>query len=481
MPTLTARAIEALKPKSKPYRLRADAGLYLWVYPTGLKRWASRYVIKGKQKQYTYPKPYGLSNDSCMTLAQACGENERIQNLAKTGIDVEEYDEKLLKKEEEKKAEQEIKNKTFSELLKTWLSDGVARKDGNAELQRMFNKDVLPTLGKKRVSDITESDIRSVLRKIVKDRKTNRIAVRIYQDIVQLFKWAEERQPWRKLLSEGNPSKLVKIKQIIEPEYEDIYGRRERLLSDEEILELRDHFRESEKEFQQATATKKLSITRPLPQEFQLAVWTCLSTLCRIGELLMSEWKHINFKTGEWLVPKANVKSTRGGRQDLLVFLSPFALKQFKALYELTGHTQWCFPNTKVSAHINEKIPTQHIRDRQTMFRDLKDGKLAHRKTDNSLVLSNGQNGKWTPHDLRRTGATMMQKLKILQVIIDRCQNHVEESKVRRHYQLYDYADEKKEAWEKWGNYLEALLDNNLTNHDCAPAKKHDLIHLLAS
>jgi len=45
--------------------------------------------------------------------------------------------------------------------------------------------------------------------------------------------------------------------------------------------------------------------------------------------------------------------------------------------------------------------------------------------------------------------------------IIDRCQNHVihtGKNRVRRHYQLYDYADEKQAAWAKLGDYLERLL-----------------------
>lgn len=33
--------------------------------------------------------------------------------------------------------------------------DGVARKDGNAELQRRFNKDLLPALGKTSVSSVS--------------------------------------------------------------------------------------------------------------------------------------------------------------------------------------------------------------------------------------------------------------------------------------------------------------------------------------
>lgn len=53
--------------------------------------------------------------------------------------------------------------------------------------------------------------------------------------------------------------------------------------------------------------------------------------------------------------------------------------------------------------------------------------------------------GEWTPHDLRRTGAAMMQAWGISLDVIDRCQNRVlAGSRVRRHYLHNDYAEEKK-------------------------------------
>ncbi|MCZ8404788.1 hypothetical protein O9570_25265 [Achromobacter xylosoxidans] len=54
-----------------------------------------------------------------------------------------------------------------------------------------------------------------------------------------------------------------------------------------------------------------------------------------------------------------------------------------------------------------------------------------------------------------------MESLGIDPNIIDRCQNHVihtGKNRVRRHYQLYDYADEKQAAWAKLGDYLGRLL-----------------------
>ena len=71
----------------------------------------------------------------------------------------------------------------------------------------------------------------------------------------------------------------------------------------------------------------------------------------------------------------------------------------------------------------------------------------------------------WTSHDLRRTGATMMQELGIGMDIIDRCQNHVlASSKVRRHYLKYEYKVEKTEAFEKLGKKLQGILKDSNVN-----------------
>ena len=109
---------------------------------------------------------------------------------------------------------------------------------------------------------------------------------------------------------------------------------------------------------------------------------------------------------------------------------------------------------------------SKQIGDRQSRFKKARDGgprkPMKNRKHDDSFVLASGVNGAWTPHDLRRTGATLMQSLGISMEIIDRCQNHVlGGSKVRRSYLHYDYADEKQLAWERLGNRIESILNPN--------------------
>jgi integrase len=87
---------------------------------------------------------------------------------------------------------------------------------------------------------------------------------------------------------------------------------------------------------------------------------------------------------------------------------------------------------------------------------------LSKRAQSNLLVLSKGKKGNWVMHDLRRTGATMMQMLGVNPDVIDRCQSHIiAGSKVRRHYLQYDFAKEKKDAWDALGDRLDIVLNSS--------------------
>lgn len=346
------------------------------------------------------------------------------------------------------------KNLTVRDLYEVWLKDGVFRKDGNAALKRLMEKDALPFIGHTPVRSLTEKQIQDVYRKVI-DRGTERTAVDLSNSIGQMMRWAEKRQPWRALLIDGNPAELVNVKKLVSHDYTE---ERDRVLSFKEIRELKNIFTRMDQDY--AEAKCKYDVERPLLPETQIALWICLSTLSRIGELLMAQWSHVDLEKREWFIPAENTKAHRGNKQDQVVYLSDFALTQFETLKKLTGNTQWLFPANDPKTHVSVKTVSKQVGDRQIKFKSRKD--LKNRVNSNALVLSGGE---WTPHDLRRTGATVMQSLGVPLEVIDRCQNHIiAGAKVRRHYLHYEYAAEKAAAWTKLGNLIEAILANdNLT------------------
>jgi integrase len=467
---MTVKEVAALKPKDKPYKKNVDAGLQIRVAPNGIKTWIVQYVIGGKQREYRLARHYGATTDGgYLSLQDARIEATRIRALARDGLDYQVQVQQERAAAEQRRLEQEAlqaqrqsqaqrDSLTVTDLFEAWICDGVRRKDGNAELRRSFGHDVLPYLGSRRVKDVTEHDLRAVLRRLV-ERDVNRLAVMLCGDLTQMFRWAEKRQPWRRLLAECNPVDLLEIEKIVSPEY-DIRNERDRVLSDAEIRELLDRFAAMEADYE--AATNKRSARRPLERKSQLAILIMLGTLCRVGEMSQARWEHIDFETGEWFIPGEATKGNAATQTDFTVYLSDFALAQFGELKRLTGVSLWCFPAADLEGPVNPKSLAKQIGDRQMRFKKDKAGNprrpMKGRVADDSLVLSQGARGEWTPHDLRRTGAVLMQRLGVSLEIIDQCQHHVlPGSKTRRHYLHYDYAKEKREAWQRLGDHLTTL------------------------
>lgn len=72
----------------------------------------------------------------------------------------------------------------------------------------------------------------------------------------------------------------------------------------------------------------------------------------------------------------------------------------------------------------------------------------------NALRLSGK---KWTPHDLRRTGATYMGDLGVRVEVIEKCLNHTEQNRLIRTYQRQEQRPQMIDAWLMLGKHLEKI------------------------
>lgn len=62
----------------------------------------------------------------------------------------------------------QIQFKTVQDLFDDWCANGVARKDGNAALERAFNKDILPAIGSMPVKDVLPEHLMNCYRQLLK-------------------------------------------------------------------------------------------------------------------------------------------------------------------------------------------------------------------------------------------------------------------------------------------------------------------------
>jgi len=402
-------------------------------------------------KRYALPiGTYGPGDDAAtMTLSDARQKAMELASLHKTGIkNIREHleseeaarvavrDAKLAQLEAEKaiaatEQARQANRKSVTELFEHWAKvDLVNRKDGGAEVRRMFEKDVLPFIGSVAVIDVKKGHITEVTDAMLA-RGVNRAAKIAFSLMRQMFRFAVDRD-----LIEHDPSAGIRKAKIGGKDVE-----RDRVLSDDEIRLL-----------SQKATEAGLQVTT------EAAIWIALSTCCRIGELLSSRWEHIDFEQRTWLIPGENSKNGKPHT----VTLSGFAVNQFKRAQNINGKSTWCYPNTDDSGPVCSKTVTKQLGDRQ---RQPEQGAMSRRSAKAQALLLPG--GKWTPHDLRRTGATLMTALGVLPEVAERCLNHTEDNKMKRIYQRHSYAVEMGSAWKILGEYLETLT-NIKADYACA-------------
>ncbi len=439
---LTVKELEALTEVDKGKRLRDGNNLIGTVRVTSkgisvLFRW--RYRFDGKIKDYTcgtWPNESLKSIRDRRSKAEAIlregkdpGQDRVIARTSKKAEQAEilAIQNKRIADAEALKARMSV-NSLFDQWAAIELKD---RKDCGAEIRRAFSKDVLPKIGKLAVEDVKKSHIMVVLDTFLA-RGVNRMAKRTLADMRQMFRFAEQRD-----IIQHDPTAKIRKSRIGGEDTE-----RDRVLSEAEIRELRDKLPEGR--FLHST---------------ELAVWIQLATCCRIGEILAAKWEHVDMDNATWRIPEENSKNGKAH----VVHLSPFAIDKFKRLKEINGTGEWCYPDRTGEKAVCPKTITVQIRDRQ------RGRALSNRSSaPDALKLSGGE---WTPHDLRRTGATMMSSLGVLPAVIDKCLNHTEQNRVTRTYQRHDYASEQREAWRLLGDRLELLLNTTADNVITLPRK----------
>ncbi|MDX9976348.1 MAG: tyrosine-type recombinase/integrase [FCB group bacterium] len=324
-------------------------------------------------------------------------------------------------------AKRQAARRSVSHLFESWAKvELIQHKDGGKEARRMIALHVLPVIGELAVADVRKSHIAEVLDPML-SRGTPRMAKVILGKMRQMFRFAVERD-----LIEADPTATFKKSKVGGKDVE-----RDRVLSEEEIREL------AQKAPQAALAYST-----------ETAIWVQLSTCCRIGELLAARWDHLDLKGGTWNIPAENSKNGKPHT----IYLSEFAVVQFEKLKTLNGNSAWCYPNRDDDGPVDSKSVTRQVGDRQ------RDGRIALSKRSPHTAALMLKGGRWTPHDLRRTGATLMTILGVLPEVAERCLNHVEENRIKRVYQRHTYTNEMREAWRLLGERLELLTRADTSN-----------------
>ncbi|MBF6650081.1 site-specific integrase [Methylobacter sp. BlB1] len=423
---ISAAKFKNLQPADKDQLISDGDSLFISVRSIkngGAKSFRMAYRINGKQRWIT------LKADS---LAAARLERDTYKNWLLQGKEPDiERNLEIERQRARQLAEQEALAKlntrlTVNDLFIRWHDIALANYKERNEIVRMFNKDVLPILGGLFVEDVRKSHITAVTDALLL-RGVNRMAKRILGLMRQMFRFAVDRD-----ILETDPTAKIQKSKIGGKDVE-----RDRVLSEDEIRALAEKMPDAG--FMKST---------------ECAIWIALSTLCRVGELSKARYNDINFEQRIWNIPEYNSKNGKAH----FIYLSDFALAQFKLLRSLRTQDVWLFPNHDGISHVSEKSISKQLGSRQSVTI------LTNRSKNNQALVMPG--GKWTMHDLRRTGATLMSAMGISPDVIEKCLNHTEENRMKRIYQRYDMKAEQRNAWQLLGDKLNELTLQKQTIED---------------
>ena len=333
--------------------------------------------------------------------------------------------------------------RTVNELATRWERDYLAlkHKDKGTHAIAAYRRHVGPLIGGVRLTAVRKLHVLSVIQPIAASGR-KRTAAALLGLMRQLFTWGIRHD----FLTIDPTAALVKS---------DFAGRtdpRERVLSSDEIVDLAKRMTAQRR----AGPPGRERVWDVVPKPVQAAVWVMLATLARVGELSQARWEHVDEEAGTWIIPADHAKNGLVH----VVHLSPFACRHLGYLRSYACGSDWILPDRDGKDHINVQALNKALRDRQRG-----DGERAHqgRSSQATALLLSG--GIFTAHDLRRTGATLMQSLGVEPPIIERCLNHVEPSKLVRTYQRSDMMPERRDAFLRLGSLLDRLVPSEATEH----------------
>ena len=321
-------------------------GLTFTLSAQGTATWTLRYRIAGKAKELTLGRYPDLSLAEARKIAAA----KRVD--VHQVIDVAAV--KQLKKAESKLVG------NVEQLANLWLNNTVRSRHKHPEVtERVFRRDILPTLGKRDTKVITTAEITRLLATINASGRPT-IANDVLRYLKAMFAYGESLG-----MVDRNPAERIRLEHAGGQE-----KSRTRALSTSEITKLLIAIKEAGTKF---------------GRDNELAVMLLLALACRKMELFGATWEEFDFLNHKWRIPGTRVKT--GESRELA--LSPLVVEWLQELKIRAYGSDYVFPARRES----------------------KQKRFAHVSPDTTLrALHELKHGleAFTVHDLRRTSRSLM-------------------------------------------------------------------------
>jgi integrase len=404
--SITLRTIQSVTPD--PHR-----DIYVWdprlkgfglrITPRGAQSFVFQYRVDGGPARRKTIGPVG----SPWTPATARKEAERLLVQVYQGIDPVEA------KREAKRKKETLNFRTYSErFVELYLKPNWRGTWGSA--QCTINNVFIPRWGNRPVHEITRADIVKVL-----DEYSDRPARRkeIHSLLRKFFNWALDRQD-----IDVSPLAGMKAPKAV--------PSRRRVLSDEEIVAL-------------------WRATENSGWPWGPFVRMLILTMQRRQEVAEMDWSEIDLDARRWTLPADRAKND----QEHVIPLTSLALAELQLLGpKRKGLVFTTTGTTPVSGFFKGRSALH-----KDMILYLKAKQIEEGGNPGEIDVPN-----WRLHDIRRTGATHLQSLRVPVEVTESVLNHISGTRagVAGIYNRYKYDDEKRNALDAWDAKLQALLSD---------------------
>lgn len=393
---LTDTKLKNLKPQDKLYKVSDRDGLYVAVLTSGAVSFRYDYRINGRRETLTIGRygPDGIS------LAEARDELNTAKKLLSQGISP-------------AAAKRDGKNQirgaeTFATFTVAYMKHIILADSTRAMKQTIIDRDIVPVLGRKLMTEITPRMVRDLCDKVLA-RGGRSTAIQIREIISSVYRYAADR-------GHGftNPAGDIKPTSIA------IFKPRERSLQPEEVGIF---FRTLDTVSTMAT--------------MKLAIKLVLLTMVRKSEFTNATWKEINFKNGTWTIPAERMKASRSH----VIYLSRQALDLLVGLQMCAGGSEYLLPGRySVSKPLSNAALNRLIT--VTVEKAQEEGHhLDH----------------FSVHDMRRTASTLLHEAGYPSDWIEKALAH-EQKGVRAVYNKAEYARQRAYMLQQWANMVDMWI-----------------------
>jgi len=402
------KQIDVLIRKGEPVMLTVDTGLYFRI-AKGNPSWVVKYTLAGKRSQIALPEAYPH-----FSIAQAKKVAAEIRSQVNTGIDP---------KAKRKREKQEV-IRNVDDLFKDWYNNDIVSRLKHPTIpQRIYRKELKPSIGELAIKDVNPRDIRSIIQTIM-DSGRSSTANQALMYAKQLFRHGVKLN-----LITYNPAQA-----FTQSDAGGISEGRIRALNIDELDTVFRVFREQQNIF---------------TRENNLACCLLLSLGVRKGELISAKWQDFDIKKRLWNMPAENKTGAA-----ITIPLPPACMPWLEELYIRACGSDYLFPARRASkrrAYISDDTLNHAL---AKLFGQKVDGN----KEPYPNLLGNAGIEHFTIHDLRRTCRSLLASLDVQGHVAERCLNHKLKG-VEGIYNRHDYLPERKDALEKLADHLAPIFN----------------------